>query len=229
MPSKVSEPDAAGRVEEDAQPTSTLVVVAIGVSHDGIVALQRVLGPLREDLQATILVVRHVSPTHISKLSRLLSRKIALPVKDAVAGEPLQPGVVYLAPPDLHLIVSDGHVGLNAGPKVRFSRPSIDVLFDSVARVCGPRAVGVLLSGGGSDGAAGLAAIRRAGGATIVQDPAEATTPLMPRAALAANGHRVARIDEIPEAVRLAVIEAATRSRAMKEAAGGSAGRPPRR
>jgi two-component system chemotaxis response regulator CheB len=186
-------------------------VVAIGVSHDGIVALQRVLGPLRENLPAAILVVRHIRPTHISKLSRLLSRKIALPVKDAVAGEPLQSGVVYLAPPDLHLVVSDGHVGLNVGPKVRFSRPSIDVLFDSVARACGPRAVGVLLSGGGSDGAAGLAAIRRAGGATIVQDPAEAVTPFMPRAALAVNGHRVARIDEIAEAVRLAVTEAATR------------------
>jgi len=186
-------------------------VVAIGVSHNGVVALKRVLGPLRESLRAAILVVRHISPTHISRLSHVLGRSIALPVKDAVAGEPLQPGVVYLAPPDLHLVVSDGHVGLNAGPKVRFSRPSIDVLFDSVARVCGPRAVGVLLSGGGSDGAAGLAAIRHAGGATIVQDPTEAVTPLMPRAALAANGHRVARIDDIPEAVRLAVSEATTK------------------
>jgi len=211
MSNRASEPEAVDRGEERSRPTTRPVVVAIGVSHDGLGALRRVLGPLRESLHAAVLVVRHVSPTHPSMLSRILEREIALPVKDAVAGEPLHSGVVYLAPPDLHLFVFDGHVGLHAGPKVSFSRPSIDVLFGSVARVCGPRSVGVLLSGGGSDGAAGLAAIRRAGGVTIVQDPTEASTPFMPRAALAVDGHRVARIDDIAEAVRLAVTEATTR------------------
>jgi chemotaxis response regulator CheB len=83
MPNKVSELDAASRVEENPQPTSTPVVVAIGVSHDGIVALQRVLGPLRESLQAAILVVRHVSPAHISTLNRLLRRPLAGPLPAA--------------------------------------------------------------------------------------------------------------------------------------------------
>ncbi len=148
-------------------------------------------------------MVRHVSPTHASLLSHVLGRAIALPVKDAVAGEQLRPRVVYLAPLNMHLTVTNGHVALSGVPKVSFSRPSIDVLFDSVARVCGPRSVGALLSGGGNDGAAGLAAIRRGGGAKIGQDPAEASTPFMPRAGLAADGHRVARIDDIAEAVRL--------------------------
>jgi chemotaxis response regulator CheB len=95
--------------------------------------------------------------------------------------------------------VVDGTVGLDSGPKGTFSRPWIDVSFESVARVCGPRSVGVLLSGGGSDGAAWLAAIRRAGGVTIVQDPAGARVPTLPLAALAVDGHRVARLTEPPK------------------------------
>jgi two-component system chemotaxis response regulator CheB len=133
-------------------------VVAIGVSYDGIGALERVLGPLQDSLKAVILVVRHTSPARPSLLSLVLGRAIEFPVKEPVAGEPLEAGVVYVAPAGLH-----GHAALSAGPKVSFSRPSIDVLFDSVARVCRARSVGVLLSGGGRDGAAGLAAIARAG------------------------------------------------------------------
>jgi len=202
-----------GAVDRDAKPAETVhpVVVALGVSYDGIGALQRVLRPLGEGLKAVVVVVRHTSPKGPSLLARLLGRAIKLPVKEAMAGESLEPGVVYVAPADLHFTVVDGHASLSAGPKVRFSRPSIDVLFDSAARVCGARSVGVLLSGGGSDGAAGLAAIRRAGGATIVQDPHESLMPSMPRAALALDGHQVALIDDIPEAVRLAVAEASTK------------------
>lgn len=131
MSNTTSGPDSVGRDAKPAAPPHA-VVVAIGVSYDGIGALQRVLGPIRDTLKAVVLVVRHT-----------------------------QAGVVYVAPAGLHLTVADGHAALSAGPKVSFSRPSIDVLFDSVARVCGPRSVGVLLSGGGSDGAAGLAAMAR--------------------------------------------------------------------
>jgi two-component system, chemotaxis family, protein-glutamate methylesterase/glutaminase len=181
------------------------VVVAIGVSQDGITALQRVLTPLTAALKASVLIVRHTSPTMPSLLSSILGRVLAMPVKQADAGDRLQAGVVYIAPPDLHLTVVDGHVGLDQGPKVRFTRPSIDVLFESVARVCGARSIGVLLSGGGRDGAAGLAAIRRAGGHTIVQDPSEAVAPYMPLAALATNGHQVLKLDEIGDVLRAAV------------------------
>jgi two-component system chemotaxis response regulator CheB len=189
-----------------AEPTpGHPVVIAIGVSVDGSEALRTILAPLRPVLSAAVLIVQHIAPTSPGILSALLARGTSLPVKTASAGEQLQTGSVYVAPPDLHLTVVDGSVGLDRGPKVSFSRPSIDVLFRSVARVCGGRSVGVLLSGGGSDGAAGLAAIRRAGGVTIVQDPLEARVPALPLAGLAADGHRVARLAEIPEALTAAV------------------------
>lgn len=188
------------------------VVVAIGVSQDGIVALRRVLTPLSAALQASVLIVRHTSPTVQSLLSSILGRALAMPVKQADTGEQLQAGVVYVAPPNLHLTVTDGHVALDEGPKVNFARPSVDVLFESVARVCGARSIGVLLSGGGSDGAAGLAAIRRAGGLTIVQEPFEAVAPNMPRAALAMDGHQVLKIDQIGEVLRTAVSRASASS-----------------
>jgi two-component system chemotaxis response regulator CheB len=205
-----SESGAAGGNANPAEAPRP-VVVAIGVSQDGVSALQRVLAPFQESLKAVVLVVRHTTPTRPSLLPLVLGRVIKLPVKEAVGGEPLEAGVVYVAPSDLHLTVVDGRAGLSAGPKVSFTRPSVDVLFESVARVCGARAVGVLLSGGGRDGAAGLASIRRAGGGTIVQDPDEAVSASMPRAALALDGHRVARIDDIPEALRLALAEASRR------------------
>ena len=107
--------------------------------------------------------------------------------------------------------MADGHVGLDRGAKVSFSRPSIDVLFNSVAKACGARSVAVLLSGGGSDGADGLAAIRQAGGITIVQDPSEAVASAMPSAAIARDGHRIAKIDDIPEMLQTAVADAAGR------------------
>jgi two-component system chemotaxis response regulator CheB len=95
--------------------------------------------------------------------------------------------VVYLAPPDHHLVIEDNHLNVTAGPPVNFSRPSIDVTFRSVAARCGARAIGVVLSGGGRDGAQGLRAIKDAGGTTIVQDPSDARITAMPLNALAAD------------------------------------------
>lgn len=205
MTNTANDPSVEGR--DRAHP----IVIAIGVSTDGIGALRKVLGPLSKTLPAAVLMVRHIDPTAPSLLSRVLGRVIGLPVKEAAAGEPLQTGVVYVAPPDLHLSVVDGHVGLDRGAKVSFSRPSIDVLFNSVAKTYGARSVAVLLSGAASDGADGLAAIRRAGGITIVQDPSEAKAPTLPFAALARNGHQVAKIDDIAELLRTAVANAARR------------------
>jgi two-component system chemotaxis response regulator CheB len=111
-----------------------------------------------------------------------------LAVKDAIDGERVRAGVVYLAPPDRHLVMQDGRVRLSDAPPVNFTRPSIDVLFDSVAQGYGKHAIAVILSGGGSDGARGLQAVRRAGGRTIVQAPSDARIPSMPTAALARDG-----------------------------------------
>jgi two-component system chemotaxis response regulator CheB len=148
-------------------------------------ALHVVVNSLPAGLPAIVLIVQHMDPSHRSTLPALLGRYSALPVKPATSGEAARAGTVYVAQPDAHLIVRDGHLLLTDAPRVHFSRPSIDLLFESVADAYGQRAVAVVLSGTGVDGAAGLRAVKAKGGATIVQDPATAAHPGMPRAALA--------------------------------------------
>ena len=162
-------------------------VVAIGGSADGFRSLTQILEALPPDFPAAVVITQHRRRGRVSVLARLLSRYCELPVKEAAKNEPLRPSVVYLAPPDHHLRVEDHHLSVTDGPPVNFSRPSIDVTFDSVAARCGDRAIGVVLSGGGRDGAKGLRRIKDAGGVTIVQDPAEARVSAMPRFALAAD------------------------------------------
>jgi two-component system, chemotaxis family, protein-glutamate methylesterase/glutaminase len=167
-------------------------VVAIGSSADGITALRALARGLGPGLPAAVVLVQHRAATSPSMLPKLLARVTPLCVKEAEHGEPLQAGTIYVAPVGAHVVVADGRLELRHGAKVAHARPSIDVLFDSVARVCGPRAIGVLMGGAGRDGAEGLAAIRRAGGATLLLDPAEARFPRMPREALAVDGHHTA-------------------------------------
>jgi two-component system chemotaxis response regulator CheB len=160
-------------------------VVAIGASAGGVEALHVVINALPAGLPVPVLVVQHMDPRHRSLLARLLQRYSALSVKQAVEGEPVQAGTVYIAPPDAHLLVRDGRVRLSDTAQVHFSRPSIDRLFESVAEAYGERAVAVVLSGTGIDGASGLRAVKARGGTTIVQDPATAAHPGMPQAARA--------------------------------------------
>ena len=162
-------------------------VIAIGGSADGFVALTSILQALPSDFPAAVVITQHLRRGKKSQLARLLARRCKLPVKEAAPAEPLRPSVVYLAPPDHHLVVEDHHLNLTEGPPVNFSRPSIDVTFKSVASRCGARAIGVVLSGGGRDGANGLRAIKDAGGTTIVQDPSDARIAAMPMNALAAD------------------------------------------
>lgn len=171
--------------ESDAELES---IVAIGLSADGLGAIRTVLGGLPAGFDAPVLVVMHRAPQAVPRLAQVIARSCALPVKEAASRDTLERGHVYFAPPDAHLVVVDGHLELRHTERVTFARPSIDVLFESVANVYGPRAVGVILSGAGSDGARGLQAIRLAGGATIVQDPKEARFDRLPRAAIAAGG-----------------------------------------
>jgi two-component system chemotaxis response regulator CheB len=178
-------------------------VVAIGVSADGITALGTILAALPRDFPAPILIVQHRSPTGSGLLATVLGRRSALPVRDASTGETIRPGTVYLAPSGVHLVVDDGRVEIEQSSKVQFSRPSIDVLFGAVARIYGPHAIGVLLSGFGRDGVRGIHAIRAAGGRTVVQDPADARYPHMPQAAISADGiDLVLPLKEIAPALR---------------------------
>lgn len=158
-------------------------VVAIGTSAGGVEALQVLTAALPEGLPAAVLVVQHLDPRHESALARLLARRSPLPVHQATSGEPVRAGTITLAPPAHHLIVRDGRLILTETPRVRFSRPAIDVLFQSVAEAYGERTLGVILSGTGMDGADGVRAIKARGGATLAQ--AKASHDGMPQAARA--------------------------------------------
>ena len=160
-------------------------LVGIGASAGGVEALLELVDGLDPDLPAAVLVVLHQAPNGPSVLPGILSRRCALDVSAARDGDPLRPGRVFVAPPDRHLQVEGGRVRLSRGPKESGHRPSIDVLFRSLALEGGHRATGVVLSGMLDDGSAGLSAIVDHGGKAIVQDPDDALYPGMPRAALA--------------------------------------------
>src|SRR5215475_7483373 len=158
-------------------------LVAVGASAGGLLALSEMLGPLPSSFPG-IVIVQHLDPTHKSHLASLLTRKTSKQVKQAEHGEPILPGLVYIAPPDEHLLVGPGKIQLAHSQLVHFSRPSIDLLFESVAGMYGSRSIGVILSGSNRDGAVGIRAIKEAGGTTVAQDPATAEFPHMPQAAI---------------------------------------------
>ena len=160
-------------------------MLAIGASAGGFNALAEVLRAFKKELPASVLVVQHLDPRHKSILAELLSRKTAIPVKLAEHGEHMQPGIVYIAPPDEHLLAGPGKLQLAHSQLVNFLRPSIDLLFESVAGTYGSHCIGVVLSGSGKDGANGIRAIKQAGGLTIAQDPNDAEFNSMPQAAVA--------------------------------------------
>ncbi|MEV4345624.1 chemotaxis protein CheB [Actinoplanes sp. NPDC049596] len=160
-------------------------IVAVGASAGGVEALRALVAGLPPDYPGAILVVLHIARSAPSALPAILSRAGSLGASSAVDGEALQPGHIYVAPSDHHLMLLEGRVRLTRGPSENGHRPAIDPLFRSVARAAGSRAAGVVLSGSRDDGAAGLAAISAQGGATIVQDPEDALCPWMPQAAIA--------------------------------------------
>ena len=186
--------------------------VVIGCSFGGLYALMDLLGALTTDYPAPAVVVQHRSPDDGDehRLAHVLARYSALPVKDADHGEPLSAPGVYLAPADYHLLVDAGRFELTVDDAVQYSRPSADVLFESAARAYGPEAVGVLLTGYGHDGTAGMRAIHDAGGITIAQDPESALQGAMPRNAIEAGAvSEVLPLDAIaPRLLELAKVTA---------------------
>src|SRR5215469_14904789 len=175
-------------------------IFLLGASAGGIQALTGILKRLPATLPATVAIVLHRSPTFESELGWLLGRFSPLPVGEPADGDPIKQGQVYIAPRDVHMSMQDDTWRLNRGPKVHFSRPAVDPLFMSAAANRGRRAVGVLLSGGGSDGVLGLLAIKAAGGLSIAQQPSEAQSPSMPRHAIDEDHvDAILRVEEIAD------------------------------
>lgn len=163
--------------------------VALGASAGGIDALFTLLGDLQPPLAAALVIVLHLPEQHESLLPQLFANRTTLPVQEAQPNAPVQPGTVYFAPPGYHLLVeADRRFSLSCDAPVLFSRPSIDVLFESCADTYGDRLAGFVLTGANEDGARGLAAIKARGGLAAVQDPAEAAHATMPQAAIERAG-----------------------------------------
>ena len=160
--------------------------IVIGASAGAIQALSRILPALPEDYPIPLLIVVHIPADRADLLAPLFQAKCRLVVKEAEDKEPIRPGFVYFGPSDYHLQVEANRtVSLSSDEPVLYSRPSIDVLFESAADVYGEGLIGVILTGANEDGADGLRAITAAGGLALVEDPAEAFAPAMPSAALA--------------------------------------------
>jgi len=168
-------------VAPTAAPT-TYAPIALAASAGGLDALTAVLGTLPADLPAPVIVLEHLQPDHSSYLAEILSRRTALRVKEAEDGDELEPGVVYVAPPNAHTTVQEGRIALDRTPPVRYVRPSADRLFESLAWEYRERAIVVVLTGTGSDGAAGALAVHDAGGTVYAQQAATAAFPGMPAA-----------------------------------------------
>jgi len=181
-------------------------LVAIGTSWGGLDAMRTLLHGLPGELDASIVVAQHRGPdSHPTAYRNLLGAVTTLQVVDADDKQELRHGVVFLAPPDYHLLVEADHLALSVDAHVAFSRPSIDVLLETAGEAFRGRCVGVVLTGANEDGARGLALVRALGGTAVVQDPDTAERAEMPHAALEAvpDAHRLPLAEIPPLLVRL--------------------------
>jgi two-component system chemotaxis response regulator CheB len=187
-----------------AEPGGAYGIVAIAASAGGIMALGRVLGGLPSGFPVPVVVVQHLDPRHKTIIAEVLGRRANMPVVLAEEGDHAEPGTVYIAPPNHHLLVeAKGVLVLSSSELVHFLRPSADLLFESVAGAYGSRAIACVLTGTGSDGAMGASAVKSRGGTVIVEDPALAEFKGMPEAVIAAGAvDFVLPIDEIATVIR---------------------------
>lgn len=192
----------------DETRTTHRDIIVIGASAGGLSALVDLVRGLPRDLPAAVFVVVHTSPDNPSVLPQILARAGALSASLAVDGAPILRGHIHVAPPDHHLVLKRSHVRVGRGPKENGFRPAVDPLFRTAAHVHGPRAIGVVLSGGLNDGTHGLAMIGNHGGIAFVQDPHEALVPSMPLSALqSVEVHHVLRASELGPALARRVCE----------------------
>lgn len=173
--------------------------IVIGSSTGGFYALKQIITALPEDFLLPIVIVQHVSANSDNFMARYLDGLSPLIVKEADEKEPIVPGTVYISPPNYHLLVEeDFTLSLSTEPKRNYSRPSVDVLFETAAIAYGDHLIGVILTGANHDGAKGLRTIKYAGGLCIVQDPAQSEAYTMPQSAIeTAEPHFILSLDDI--------------------------------
>lgn len=173
--------------------------VVIGASAGGMHTINKLLSKLPENFLLPIIIVQHIATTSDNYLVEFLNKNTKLIVKEVDEKEIVKKGVVYIAPPNYHILIEeDSSISLSADEKVNYSRPSIDVLFLSASDAFKEKLIGVILTGANDDGAKGLFVIKRNGGLTIVQDPLEAETSLMPLAAIkTTEPHHILKVNEI--------------------------------
>ena len=164
---------------------SRIDAVVIGASAGGVEALAVLLPALPASFRPALLIVLHLPRERPSLLVDIFQHRCAVPIREADDKEPVEPGTVYFAPPDYHMLVEKSRqIALSADEPINYSRPSIDVLFESAADAYVNRLLGIILTGANADGAAGLHAVHRAGGLTVVQQPDSAKVPVMVVSAL---------------------------------------------
>lgn len=203
-------------------------IVCVGTSWGGLKALRHLVHSLGADFPLPVVLIQHRHRDSDDLLAQLLQDCTPLPVVEVDDKEPVQNGRIYLAPPDYHLLLDDGHFALSMDPPVRFSRPSIDVTFHSAADAYGRQTIGVVLTGANADGAEGLRRIVDVGGVGIIQDPATAQSRTMPAAALSAvPGATVLPLEGIASHLRALVFgDAASRPPRARPAPAAQSGEP---
>ena len=190
-------------------PRAAFDIVALAASAGGLTALGQILAALPADFPAAVVVVQHLDPRHRSLMADILSRRTPLQVKQAEEGDRLEPTTVYIAPPNRHLLVNpDGTLSLSQSELVHFVRPSADLLFESMAASYKERAIGVVLTGTGSDGSMGVQAIKKMQGTVIAQDEATSEFFGMPSAAIKSGSvDFILPLAEVPSALVSLVTE----------------------
>ena len=190
---------AAGSGQGAVQsPAARPELIVIGCSLGGMYALEKIFCALPPDFATPIAVVQHRHKKSSERLPDFFHRSCKLHVVDAEDKQWIKPKTVYLAPADYHLLIAKGELNLSVEEVVRYSRPSVDVLFESAADAYGPNLIGVVLTGANADGAQGARRIKQRGGLVIAQDPETAEAPDMPRAAIATGAvDQILRLEEI--------------------------------
>ena len=173
-------------------------LIVVGCSWGGMHALERILSGLDRDFCIPIVVAQHRHKQSDEGLPAYLRRSTHMRVVDADDKQPIEPGKIYLAPANYHLLVAKGQINLSVDEAVRYSRPSIDVLFESAADAYGPALIALVLTGANDDGRRGAAKIKRRGGTVVAQDPSTAESPVMPKAVIDAGvADQVLPLDQI--------------------------------